>query len=275
MLKFAVIGNPIKHSRSPQIHQKFAEQFGINLTYERLLAPPNEFEHTLNQFIDQGGLGVNVTVPFKIDAFNLCQQEDNHLSHDANLAGAVNTLLVNNDSTLVGHNTDGIGLVSDIEKNIGKKLANQNVLIIGAGGATQGVINPILNANCRHLHIANRTTSKAQHLAELFSSDLISTSSLDDIPEEKYDIIINATSASMGGNVPAIAPTLFSKDALVYDMMYHVDDTAFIQLAKQHGAEHCYDGLGMLIEQAAYAFKIWHHVMPDTNTLISTLRTSI
>lgn len=275
MLKYAVIGNPIEHSRSPQIHTLFAEQFGIELRYERILAALDEFANSLDDFIAAGGKGVNVTVPFKQEAWQRCQMHSNQCSDAAKKAGAVNTIGVQTDGALYGDNTDGIGLVCDIEQNINIEFAHKKVLLLGAGGAVRGVIEPIVKAKCTHLHIANRTEEKAQALTQLFQHTHVTASSLTNIPDGEYDIIINATSASIGGQVPEIDGTLLARASLVYDMMYDARDTAFIAFAKQQGAKRCFDGLGMLVEQAAHAFALWHGVMPNSKKVIQTLRASL
>ena len=268
MDRYAVIGNPIGHSKSPLIHRLFAEQTQQNLSYEALLAPLDDFAGTLRDFL-QHGQGVNVTVPFKEQAWALV---DAH-TPSAERAGAVNTIMRQADGSLLGDNTDGKGLVRDIQVNAGLPLRGLKILLIGAGGASRGVIQPLLAARPSQLCVVNRTVAKAEELAMLFA-DLgpISAAGLHWV-EEPVELSINATSASLGGEVPAISPKLARRGHTVcYDMMYASEPTPFNRWADAQGAARCIDGLGMLVEQAAEAFALWRGVRPDTAPVLATLR---
>lgn len=268
--RYVVIGHPIAHSKSPAIHQAFAAQTGQDLRYDTLLSPLDDFAGTWQAFRAAGGCGANVTVPFKEEAWALCQQ----LSHRARLAGAVNTLSLTATGELLGDNTDGLGLVQDICVNAGWSLANKRVLLLGAGGAARGVIQPLLAAGVSTLWIANRSVEKAQTLAALFAQEgAVQALALADLSQvhEPVDVIINATSASLHGERLALPGSLVHADTVAYDMMYG-RDTAFLQWAREHGVQHRRDGLGMLVEQAAEAFFIWRGVRPHTQEILRALR---
>jgi shikimate dehydrogenase len=268
--RYVVIGHPIAHSKSPAIHQAFAAQTGQELRYDTLLSPLDDFAGTWQAFRAAGGCGANVTVPFKEEAWALCQQ----LSHRARLAGAVNTLSLTATGELLGDNTDGLGLVQDICVNAGWSLANKRVLLLGAGGAARGVIQPLLAAGVSTLWIANRSVEKAQTLAALFAQEgAVQALALADLSQvhEPVDVIINATSASLHGERLALPGSLVHADTVAYDMMYG-RDTAFLQWAREHGVQHRRDGLGMLVEQAAEAFFIWRGVRPHTQEILRALR---
>lgn len=265
MKQFAVIGNPIAHSKSPEIHAAFAAQFDIALHYAKLLADEGKFIPTATQFFERGS-GANVTVPFKEEALKFADE----LSQDAQLAGAVNTLS-RQDGSIKGDNTDGIGLVTDIQHNHGCTLVGKKVLIIGAGGAARGVILPIAREHPASITLANRTHSKATELAANFSEygsiESIELSQL----STPYDIVINATSASLSGQGLELASDIFHSETLAYDMMYASQPSAFMQLANNNDAN-AVDGLGMLVEQAAKSFEIWHGILPETTKVIKNLR---
>ena len=265
---YAVIGNPIAHSKSPQIHALFARQTQQDLDYRALLAPLDDFAGTLRDFL-ASGLGVNITVPFKEQAWALVDQH----TPAAERAGAVNTIQRLADDSLLGDNTDGKGLVRDIAVNHRLPLKGLRILLVGAGGAARGVIQPLLAAGPDQLCVVNRTVSKAEELAVLFA-DLgpISAAGFEWI-EEPVDLIINATSASLGGEVPALDPGLIKPGHTVcYDMMYAKEPTAFNRWAAEQGAARCIDGLGMLVEQAAEAFLLWRGVRPETASVLEALR---
>lgn len=268
MDRYAVIGNPISHSRSPLIHRMFAEQTGEQLSYEALLAPLDDFAGTLRGFLGDGR-GVNVTVPFKEQAWALV---DRH-TPAAELAGAVNTIQRLDDGSLLGDNTDGKGLVRDIRHNAGFDLTGKRILLVGAGGAARGVIQPLLDAGPAQLCVVNRTVEKAEHLATLFRDrGPISAAGFDWI-EESVDLIINATSASLDGELPPLAPSLIGAGhTWCYDMMYGSETMVFNRWAARQGAARCLDGLGMLVEQAAEAFLLWRGVRPDTAPVLAALR---
>ena len=268
MQQFAVIGNPIEHSKSPQIHSAFAAQEGIEIDYQRVLAEPDNFISTVNQLQEQGFIGLNITLPFKVLAHANCLQ----LNEYAQAAGAVNTLSFN-QGNWQGANTDGIGLLRDLEKNIGLSLSDQRVLIIGAGGATRGIVLPLIEAGIAELCIANRSLSRAEELVGLFADrSQISACALEDIKHESYDLVINATSASLSNQVPAIPAAVIPSTTFCYDLAYANDDTAFMLWAKSHKAQGCSDGLGMLLEQAAESYFIWRGFRPETAALFPLLR---
>ncbi len=267
--RYAVIGNPIAHSKSPDIHARFAAQTGQDLRYERLLAPLDGFPATVHAFIRQGGRGANVTVPFKLEAHALATE----LSERAQAAGAVNTLSFDGKK-IKGDNTDGAGLVADIVDNAGCAIAGKRVLLLGAGGAARGVVLPILHQQPSALVIANRTCSKAEQLVQRFQGHGPLQASTFAALQGRFDLVINATSASLSDDVPQIDASLFEAHTLAYDMMYGRQATAFMRFAAMRGAL-VRDGLGMLVEQAAQAFFIWRGVRPDTAPVYAALRTEL
>jgi len=265
---YAVFGNPIAHSKSPSIHAAFAAATGQDLRYEARLAPVDGFAASVREFVTHGGKGANVTVPFKEEAFRLSGK----LSERAARAGAVNTLSFR-DGEIVGDNTDGAGLVRDITHNLAYPLAGKRILLLGAGGAARGVIAPLLAEAPAALFIANRTADKAQALAEAFA-DLaaVDAGNFAKIAGQRFDVAINATSASLSGQALPLPADLFAPDSLAYDMMYGQGDTPFLGQARQQGAGRLADGLGMLVEQAAEAFFVWRGVRPATGPLLADLR---
>ena len=273
--RYAVIGNPIEHSRSPSIHQAFAQQCGIELDYDRVRAPLDGFAGTVRQFFSAGGRGVNVTVPFKEQAYELARA---HLSTRARLAGAVNTLW-QVDGQLHGCNTDGVGLLADLQR-LGHDPANARILLVGAGGAARGVLYPLLSAGCTELRVVNRSVARAhrlrddllQHMPEL--TDNISSGGLSEAGSN-WDIVINATSGSLSGEAPTLPAGLYAPGALAYDMVYGSAPTPFMNQAQGMGARRCEDGLGMLVGQAAASFEIWHGMMPDTSAVLAKLRAEL
>ncbi len=268
MDRYVVFGNPIGHSKSPLIHRLFAEQTAQRLDYSTLLAPLDDFSSCARVFFLEGR-GANVTVPFKEEAYRLA----NSLTARAQRAGAVNTLSKLADGSLLGDNTDGAGLVRDLTVNAGFSLKDKRILLLGAGGAVRGALEPLLAEQPSSVIIANRTLEKAELLAELFA-DLgpVSASGFDWL-QEPVDLIINATSASLSGDVPPIASSLIEPGKTVcYDMMYSKEPTAFCRWASEHGAAVAMDGLGMLAEQAAEAFYLWRGVRPDTAPVLAELR---
>jgi shikimate dehydrogenase len=263
---YAVFGNPIAHSKSPLIHAEFARQTRQDLAYRALLAPLDGFAETLAAFRAGGGAGCNVTVPFKEQAFSLA---DRHTAR-AEVAGAANTLTFLEDAILAD-NTDGAGLVADLVHNQGVELKGARILLMGAGGATRGVLQPLLACAPAQLFIANRTAAKAEELARRVA-DLgpVTGGGYDALADQQFDLVVNATSASLAGEMPAMPRTVFAAGALAYDMMYG-RDTPFLVFARECGARTC-DGLGMLVEQAAEAFYGWRGVRPDTASVIRQLR---
>jgi shikimate dehydrogenase len=276
--RYAVIGNPIAHSKSPQIHKMFAEQTGQDISYEAILAPLDGFAAKIDELRKAGYKGCNVTVPFKFEASNLV----NEISTDAldaldsgPNADAVNTLIFRK-GMIIGHNTDGMGLVRDITHNLHFGITKKRILLMGAGGAAYGVLHPLLNEHPSELVIANRTLDKAlQFKKEVeseaqFSMTSISASNYPDLSGKQFDIVINATSAGLTDSEIPLPPTIFAPGALAYDMMYG-RETPFMKFAKEHGAR-AVDGLGMLVEQAAESFYIWRGVRPETAPVIAALR---
>jgi shikimate dehydrogenase len=266
--KYAVIGNPIRHSKSPLIHSEFARQTRQDLEYTAIEVPLNDLGHQLQQLRDLLKFkGLNITVPFKEQIGQFVTDK----SERAERAGAINTLLFRDDGTVYGDNTDGVGLCRDLTDNHHIDLKGQRILLLGAGGAARGVIEPLLGYQPAELFIANRTASKACALADLFH-DLGNTQAggFDDLRPD-FDVVINATAASLQGEVPPLPDNLLADNAACYDMMYSDTDTAFVTWAKQHNAAKAIDGLGMLVEQAAEAFWLWRGVRPDTQSVINLL----
>ncbi len=266
--RYCVFGNPVAHSRSPAIHARFAAQCRQDLSYEAILAPLDGFVATVGDFIAGGGKGANVTLPFKEEAFALCTRR----SVRAERAGAVNTLAFTG-SGIFGDNTDGAGLVRDIEVNLEVPLAGRRLLLLGAGGAARGVIAPLLERRPAGLFIANRTADKAEALARQFS-DLaaVDAGNLAKTAGRTFDVVINATSASLSGAALPLPAGIFAPGGLAYDMMYGKGETPFMALAREQGAGHLADGLGMLVEQAAEAFLVWRGVRPDSAPVLAELR---
>ena len=270
--RYAVVGNPIAHSKSPEIHAAFARQTGHDIDYSRLMAPVDGFRATVEGFRAAGGKGVNVTVPFKLEAFDLAHE----VSQRAKDAEAANFLAFG-DGRIRADNTDGMGLTRDIVHNLGFGLANKRVLLLGAGGAAQGVLTPLLEHEPSILTIANRTVEKALRLAESFRRKAVAASSVlcglgfDELAGHHFDLVINATSTSLQGEMPPLPADAFAADALAYDMMYGTPPTPFLAFAAAHGAKTS-DGLGMLVEQAAESFLLWRGVRPETAPVIALLR---
>ncbi len=269
--QFAVMGNPIKHSQSPFIHRLFAKQCRINMTYDRIQVDLGGFDQAVSHFAAHGGGGLNVTVPFKIEAWQLCRRKRNRLSERAARAQSVNTLKIQQDGTLFGDNTDGVGLIRDIERNIDHSIRDKQVLIIGAGGAVRGIVGPLLERQPVQLTIANRTAEKSHRLAQYFG-DNVSGCGLDKTDHAGYDLVINGSAASLSETLPAIHSHCIRSHTVVYDMMYGAQPTVFMKWALCAGAKSAHDGLGMLVEQAGESFFVWHQRRPDTRTVIETLR---
>lgn len=269
--RYAVMGNPIGHSKSPQIHAQFAVQTGQRLSYEAMLVELGEFPAAVAAFHVAGGKGLNITVPFKQEAWQLAQIR----TPRAERAGAVNTLWWNEQGKLSGDTTDGVGLVYDLRNNHGLSLAGLRILLLGAGGAARGVVEPLLAEQPQELVIANRTAAKATDLVTLFHPlGPVSSCDFGALSTGQFDLVINATAAGLSGAVPPIPNTVFAKHAWAYDMMYASEPTAFVSWALQAGAAQARDGLGMLVEQAAEAFWIWRGIRPETGPVIEQLRKS-
>ena len=271
-VRYAVIGNPIEHSKSPLIHQAFARQTGQDIAYERVLAPLDAFPQVVHALMAEGYGGANVTVPFKLEAFALAQQ----LTERAHDAGAVNTLVFTTEG-IVGDNTDGVGLVNDIQQNLNVPVAGKRVLLIGAGGAAEGVLHPLLEQRPSLLVIANRTLDKALRMVKKIEEQgdfryvSVNAYAFDDLQGQSFDIVVNATSAGLSESTLPLPPGIFAPGALAYDMMYG-RETPFMAFARTHGAARVADGLGMLVEQAAEAFALWRGVRPQTAPVIAQLR---
>jgi len=267
--RYAVFGHPVKHSKSPWIHTRFAEQTGAQLVYTAEDIQPDEFESRVREFFAHAGSGLNITVPFKERAFAMAEQ----LTAAARTAGAANTLYLDSAGSLCADNTDGIGMLRDIVENYGGVLAGKDILVLGAGGAVRGVIGPLLAARPASLMIANRTLDKAQRLLEKFPGAAeVAVSTYDRLPDRAFDFIINGTSAGLEGTVPPLPATAVGASTWCYDMFYGEGDTAFQRWAKEHGAALALDGLGMLVEQAAQSYQVWRGVKPQTIKVIQDLR---
>lgn len=266
--QYAVMGNPIGHSKSPFIHARFAKQTGERLEYRAILVELGGFTAAVDGFRAAGGKGLNVTVPFKQDAWSYAAEH----TPRAERAGAVNTLVFR-DHQVLGDNTDGVGLVNDLTINHGASLLGKRVLLLGAGGAARGVLQPLLAAQPARLVIANRTPEKALALAQLFE-DLgeISGCGFSALAGKSFDFIINATAAGLADAVPPLPEGVLAAGGWCYDMVYGDRDTAFVRWAGAHGAARALDGLGMLVEQAAESFLLWHGVRPRTAPVIAELR---
>ncbi len=267
--RYAVFGNPIKHSKSPQIHHAFAEQTQQSLRYRAVLVKKGKFAESAKAFFAEGGKGLNVTVPFKAQAYEFAQV----LSDRARRAGAVNTLGIDKDGRIFGDNTDGIGLVRDMVVNLGWRIGDTKVLIAGAGGAARGVLEPILKERPRSVTIVNRTASKAKQLAKDFA-DLgnVKGGAYKLIGDRQFDLVINATSAGLEGGMPELPASLLNEKSCCYDMVYGDEPTVFSRWAAQNAAWAVSDGLGMLVEQAAESFYLWRKVRPETQPVIRALR---
>lgn len=269
MDKYAVIGNPIEHSRSPEIHAAFARQTGESIEYGRILGSLDDFAGDVRRFLAEGGRGLNVTVPFKEQAWRLASE----LSPRAHTAGAVNTLIRLEDNSLRGDNTDGVGLVRDLTVNHGFRLQGRRILMLGAGGAVRGVMRPLLEQQPRRVIIANRTAAKAYSLAQgLAAYGQVAGCGFDELEGMQFDLVINGTAAGLAGEVPAIPDGVLAKGGWCYDMLYGRAETPFQRWGREHHAARSLDGLGMLVEQAAESFYLWRNILPETAPVIAMLR---
>ena len=266
--QYAVMGNPVEHSLSPAIHSEFSQQTGERLQYQAVLVPEDQFPAAVEKFFESGGKGLNVTVPFKEQAFALAEIKDQRAID----AGAANTLWLDSEQRLNASTTDGLGLLQDLTVNQQLVLAGKNILVLGAGGAVRGVLKELLARNPKQLVISNRTSEKAALLAQQFSSfGNITPASYSQIPDIGFGLVINGTSASLHGKVPAIDGALLA-GSFCYDMMYGQNARLFLDWAIENGATQAVDGMGMLVEQAAESFAIWRKVRPLTQDTIYCLR---
>ena len=265
---YCVMGNPVTHSKSPKIHAAFAEQTGQKIFYQGIFVDKGRFKDAIKEFQDQGGKGLNITVPFKGDAWEVSDQ----MSHRAKRAAAVNTISFNDEGKIIGDNTDGIGLIRDLTTNHKLSIKDKNILMLGAGGAVRGIMDPLFDELPNRIVIANRTASRAEKLIDTFSDrGDISVCGFDELAGGNFDIIINGTSSSLQGDIPRLPESLINKNTCCYDLMYSETDTPFVAWAKVHGAGMALDGLGMLVEQAAESFFIWRGVRPETSKVIQML----
>jgi len=263
-----VFGHPVKHSKSPKIHSLFAKQTGITLNYQAIEVPLDNFDQYVELFASQGGKGLNITVPFKEDAFSLCDT----LTQRANRAASVNTIWFDNNK-IHGDTTDGQGLINDLTFNHQLDLKKKSILILGAGGSVKAILDPLLDQEPEKIIIANRTLSRAEDLVKKFSDKgCLEASSFSGLVNQRYDLVINGTSLSLKRELPPLPENIYNNNACCYDLMYSDMPTIFMQWSLIQGAATVLDGLGMLVEQAAEAFNIWHGVMPDTAAVIKSLR---
>jgi shikimate dehydrogenase len=265
---YGVVGHPVAHSQSPRIHSLFARQTGEDLEYVAIDVAPGEFDEQVLRFHETGGRGLNITLPYKQDAFSYADR----VTGRARTAGVVNTLAWQDDGSVIGDNTDGAGLVADLTKNMGIGLSGARILILGAGGAARGVLAPLLAESPDEVVIANRDFQKAERLAENFSTILRTQACGYEQIEGSFDLIINATSASIVGEVPPLPVSAVRPDSLCYDMMYMKGPTSFLRWAGEQGVGRLADGTGMLVEQAAESFYLWRQVRPDTAPVLEWLR---
>ena len=267
-----VLGNPVGHSRSPEIHDLFSKSASLEVDYRRILVPPGEFSKTAQAFLSQGAAGFNITVPNKYDAYLLADE----LTQSAGSAQAVNTIQVMKDGSLKGHNTDGPGLVADIKNSPGWSVANQRILVIGAGGAVQGVLDSLLAEGPARLDLCNRTHQKAEALVNRIEDDRLVARPIDQLGES-YDLVISGSSAGLDQNSATIdlPDCIVDQNSKCYDMIYARELTPFLLWCKQRGARRLLDGLGMLVRQAALAFEIWTGTKVETHSVINSLRNTL
>jgi shikimate dehydrogenase len=267
--QYGVIGHPVAHSWSPFIHGMFARQTGESLVYRLHDVAPEHFRNYVLEFFSRGGRGLNVTVPHKVAAAELA----NELTPRAERGGAVNTLMLKRDNRILGDNTDGAGLVHDLRDNLSVELGNRRVLIVGAGGATRGVVAPLLVLRPAQLVVANRTAERAQAFAAEFADlGTVRGCGFDEIGFEAFDLVINATSASLSGELPAIPESIIQPTTVCYDMAYGRVETPFLKWARERGCARVLQGWGMLVEQAAESFQLWRGVRPQTAPVLNALR---
>ncbi len=261
---YAVMGDPVEHSRSPELHTAFAKQLGVDLSYERILVKSGQLKSAVKDFIKQGGKGLSITVPLKGEAFQLVHER----SQGATLAGAVSVIKIEENGRLYGENLDGPGLVNDIQNNLTYPIKDKKVLLIGAGGGARGIAGPILQCKPQDLIIANRTKATAIQLAEHFHEyGKVAGCGFEDLIDWQFDLVINATSSSVQGIQLPLPARIFAANSLCYDIMYGPKTQGFLQWAKDNGADQASDGFGMLLEQAALSFELWQGKLPTTQPL--------
>lgn len=265
--RYAVIGNPIAHSKSPLIHRLFAEQTQQSLDYQAVLVPLGEFESKLGELFAQGLRGCNITLPFKQNAWAFAHE----LSPYAQIAGALNTLMLRPDQSIYGHNTDGLGMMRDLLVNKQITIQGKKVLVLGAGGAVRGIIQPLLEAQPALVQLANRTAATASELASTFQPYGEVIGGGFEMIKSSFDVIINGTAASLQGELPDLPANCLSEGGVGYDMMYSSEPSPFMRWAYEQRAQGVFDGLGMLIEQAAEAFELWRGIRPDTRPVFAAL----
>lgn len=266
--RYGVIGHPIAHSKSPVIHRLFAEQTEQDLSYEAFDIPPEELATRMRQLFAEGVRGLNVTVPHKTAVLAITSR----LTSRAELAGAANTLVVHADGSVEGDNTDGAGLVTDLRQNLRMRLAGKRILILGAGGSTRGIVPALLDAKPRDIMVANRTAERSQELARDFRMlGRVLAAQFQELGGQRFDLVINATSAGLKGEVPPFPPSILGPETLCYDLSYAMQDTPFVAWARDNGAGRVCQGWGMLVEQAAESFFIWRGVRPDTKPILARL----
>ena len=267
--RYGVMGYPVSHSKSPRIHSLFASQTGESLTYEALLVQPGEFPAALARFKAHGGRGLNITLPFKQEAFDIAAV----CSPRAQTARAANTLWFDEQQGICADNTDGVGLIRDLSNSCSLTVSSLSVLLIGAGGAARGAACALLEETPKYLVVANRTHEKAENLVrDIANERYVRAKRFDQLSGDTFDLVINATAASLKGETPPISPAVITSKSVCYDMMYGSSETAFVAWGREHGACCSTDGLGMLVEQAAESFYIWRGVRPDSGSVLSHLR---
>ncbi len=269
MTRLAVIGNPVAHSRSPEIHHAFARNVGVHLSYEKKLAGLDEFERVADQFVAGGGRGFNVTLPFKGDAFNWVTER----SEAAIRSEAVNTVSISESGRIRGENTDGSGLVKDLIRNLGWQLRDQRILVLGAGGAVSGVMPALIGEGPMAVHLFNRTFERAQALQARYDARVRACTSAD--LEDCYDVVVSGTSAGLHSEMQVLPDRIIGHSTRCYDMIYGPGVTRFNQWASEAGCMSASDGLGMLVEQAALAFEIWFGIAPETSSVMREMRTML
>ena len=268
---YAVFGNPVKHSKSPQIHRLFAKQAEISLEYNAIEVPVDKLTSYIKSFFSQGGRGLNITVPFKEDVCSLCTT----LTQRAEASGSVNTILFNDETDIYGDTTDGQGFLNDLINNHGIQLKNKSILILGAGGTIRSILEGLSDQMTKEIVLVNRTVSRAKSLERKFENKLhIKAYSYSEFSDRAFDIIINGTSLSLSKELPPISNRNIKKNTFCYDLMYSDNGTVFTEWAVENGASEAIDGLGMLVEQAAESFMLWHGIKPDTRSVIKFLRDS-